>query len=378
MTALYPFESVQPLILTLSICTLTLHSEGGTLYHVSAIINNAIFTTMSITIIDGQNEEAIDNITDTEYNPCLPMTLTRDKRINITFSPNVTSFRQWFPSSCSNHDDSVTEYLFDGAQHWNFKNLIVEDYDSGNEYALVRTVSFFGDITCFNCTFSNITNNGSNPLFESWGSLHFEQCDFPEITMESANLMSASFEDCADDKGRIECSWSSDGREFSFIDSTFSNLALSDSLVSLSNDLEVKPTVLYIVCIQMIHFLICPYFVKDEGNILIVRDCSFDGIQCSNGLNCVLFNDGLDFCDVSMTGISIRDCESGLYVSGHDSHSSITMSELEVVTSKLWTDETDVFLFFTASDAVWFWTNCFPLIFSVQHCCTFSRSRSST
>ena len=227
------------------------HFEGGSLYHVSEIIDNVIFTTISITIIDGQNKNAINNITDSEHNPCLPMTMTRDKRINITFSSNITSFRDWFPSICFNHNDSVIEYMFDGAQKWNFENLIVDDYDSGNGYALIRTVSFHGDITCKHCTFSNITNNGSLPLFESWGSLHFDQCDFHGIHMTSAVMMSANFTDCSAETGGpeqdwlfIACSWTFNEREFSFIDSDFSNLTLYNSLLYLRNDLDVK----YILC----------------------------------------------------------------------------------------------------------------------------------
>ena len=225
------------------------------MYHVSELIDDAIFTTFSITIIDGQNEEAVHNLTDNEYNPCLPMTMTRDKRINITFSSNITSFRDWFPSICSNHNDSVTEYMFDGAQQWNFENLIVEDYDSGNGYALIRTVSFHGDITCNHCTFSNITNNGSLPLFESWGSLHFDQCDFNGIQMESAIMMSASFTDCSaqtkqdgQEVDSISCSWTSKERKFAFIDSHFSNVLLSESLLYLSNDLNVRCSVRSVLC----------------------------------------------------------------------------------------------------------------------------------
>ena len=95
-------------------------------------------------------------------------------------------------------------------------------------------------------------------------------------------------------------------------------------------------------------------FPKDDGNILIVSGCSFEDIKCSNDGNCVLFNDALDLCDVSMTGISIIDCESALYQSDHATKSELTLSDIMVETSKLWADETDTLLLFAAADSVLF------------------------
>ena len=306
---------------------------------------------VSITIIDGQNEDAINNITDNEYNPCLPMPITRDKRINITFSSNITSLRDWFPSICSNHNDSVTEYMFDGAQKWNFENLIVDDYDSGNGYALVRTVSFHSDINCNHCTFRNITNNGSLPLFESWGSLHFEQCDFVEIHMKSTNMMSADFTDCGDESGS-ECTWSSLDREYSFIDSTFTNLTLSGSLLYMSNGLHVES------CSKLLHFTKITDFhlfsLQDDDHSLVVHGSSFENIECSNNGSCIMFNDVLDFCDVSMTSVSLKKCNFAFYAAAHTSISEISMSNMTVETSAHWSEDENAFLQFSDPDVVEF------------------------
>ena len=173
------------------------HVEGGTLFHVSELINAVIFSNASITIIDGQNEVVIANSTDNDYNPCLPQPLYLGKRVTVTFSSNITSFSDWFPAICVNDSGYSNEYMFDGAQQWTINNLIVEDYDSGNGYALMRSTSFHADIECNHCSFSNIRSDGAVPLFETWGSLHFYESDFVGITMESGTMISASFTDCS-------------------------------------------------------------------------------------------------------------------------------------------------------------------------------------
>ena len=126
---------------TVFLCSLltVFHVEGGTLFHVSELINAVIFSNASITIIDGQNKEIIANSTDNDYNPCLPQPLYLGKRVTVTFSSNITSFGDWFPAICSNDSGYSNEYMFDGAQQWTINNLIVEDYDSGNGYFLIHT-----------------------------------------------------------------------------------------------------------------------------------------------------------------------------------------------------------------------------------------------
>ncbi len=142
----------------MQIFTVSVHNEGDTLLHVSKLINKVLDNTVSITIVDGQNEESIANQSDSAQHPCLPTTIHSDKRINVTFSSNITSFGDCFPPICANREDTATEYMFDGAQQWTIHNLIVQNYDSGHGYGLVRSDSVHADIACIGCTFSNITN----------------------------------------------------------------------------------------------------------------------------------------------------------------------------------------------------------------------------
>ena len=211
------------------------HVEGGTLFHVSELINAVIFSNASITIIDGQNKEIIANSTDNDYNPCLPQPLYLGKRVTVTFSSNITSFGDWFPTICVNASGYSNEYMFDGAQQWTINNLIVEDYDSG--YGLMRSESFHAEISCNHCSFSNITADDS--LFATWGSLHFYDSEFVGITMESGNMISASLTDCTEATDS-ECTSSLTDREISMIDCNFTDLTLSDSFMYLYNEMTVK------------------------------------------------------------------------------------------------------------------------------------------
>lgn len=85
---------------------------------------------------------------------------------------------------------------------------------------------------------------------------------------------------------------------------------------------------------------------------MIVEGCTFEGITCSNDEHCMILNDEMDSCDVSMINISIKDSDSGHYHSDHASHSSITMSHVVVESSRVWTDENDAFLLFVTTDSV--------------------------
>ena len=126
---------------------------------------------------------------DNDYNPCLPMTINNDKRINIAFSSDITSFQDWFPSICNddNDNDYVNEYMFDGARKWSIRNLIIEDYSVNNNdgYGVMRSGSywFYGGIMCTDCSFTNITSSRSDRYpFQSYGSFHFRSSRFHQIT----------------------------------------------------------------------------------------------------------------------------------------------------------------------------------------------------
>ena len=165
--------------------------EGATMYHASTLINKVLISTASITIIDGQNIDTIAGVIDSEYNPCLPETMHSDKRLTVTFSSNITAFKQWFPPICANHDEYSNEYMFDGAQKWIINNLIVTDYDIADGYGLVRTESVQGDITFNNCSFMNIESSGSTHLFETWGSFHLRNSKFFGIALDGCHLIYA-------------------------------------------------------------------------------------------------------------------------------------------------------------------------------------------
>ena len=86
----------------------------------------------------------------------------------------------------------------------------------------------------------------------------------------------------------------------------------------------------------------------------MVHGCSFEDIKCWNNENCILFNDALGFCDVSMTSISVTDCDSALYSSSHSSISAITMTDIFVATSKYWKEDESALLTFADTDSVEF------------------------
>ena len=121
------------------------------------------------------------------------MTIDADKRINVTFSAHITSFDDWFPDICTTHIDYVNEYMFDGAQKWNIHNLIVEDYDAGDGYGLIRTESDHGDIGCTHCTFANVTStDADHPLFETHGSFRFHSSIFEGISVNTSMIYGAN------------------------------------------------------------------------------------------------------------------------------------------------------------------------------------------
>ena len=192
-----------------------------------------LLSTVSITIVDGQNEECIANHTDYDHHPCLPMTINADKRINVTFSSNITSFDDWFPSICTNQSDYVNEYMFDGALQWNIHNLIVENYDFGDEYGLMRSESEYGDITCNHCSFINITSTDSeHSLFETHGSFRFHSSNFEGIFASTSMIY-----------GYHDSNWYTGViREFVLNDCNFIDIFSSSDIVKLDgqwNDVKL-------------------------------------------------------------------------------------------------------------------------------------------
>ena len=195
--------------------------EGGTMYYASTLINRVLISTASITIVDGQNELAIANLQRNDYNPCLPETMHSDKVLTITFLPNITRFGDWFHPNCRIYTDYSNEYMFDGAQTWNIHNLIVENYVITDGYGLVRTESYHGEIACTQCLFINIQNAGSVHLFETWGSFHFGDSKFIEITLDGSYLVNADH----------YSSTSGGNREFVITETNFVNITTPDHLI---------------------------------------------------------------------------------------------------------------------------------------------------
>ena len=185
----------------------------------------------SITIIDGQNEDSIANDLDSEYNPCLPMIMDEGRMIEITFSPNITSFVDWFPSICSERDHQ-NEYMFDGGYLWNITNLRVTDYTVNDDggYGLVRckggnrlTGAADSYISCTQCVFESITNeNDARPLFWTTGSFHFSSMTMTGITTYLPIVMVFYPRD-----------WFYASREFKMIHCEFSNITAENTLFKL-------------------------------------------------------------------------------------------------------------------------------------------------
>ena len=177
---------------------------------------------MSITIVDGQNEESIDDHSNNEFSPCLPMTIDGNKGITIIFSSNITSFTDWFPSICTQNKGYQNEYMFDGAAQWNIQNLRVNDYtmNSNDGYGLVRSS---GDIICTQCHVVDITNELSDrPLLSTKASFHVLATTMIGVTTKSS-VISANY----------TVSGVQTVREFVLKDCTFANITGYDNLLKL-------------------------------------------------------------------------------------------------------------------------------------------------
>ena len=179
---------------------------------------------MTITIIDGQNEEAISNLTGNAYNPCLPTATLSDKWITITFSSNITSFSDWFPSICTNDSGYANVYMFDGAEQWIFNNLIVADYNATDGYLIARSDDdAFAAITCNHCTFMNIESTGTNmSLFDTYRSVHFYNSSFTGITVEGASVIHANHTNFITEAAR----------EFTIADCNITNVVVESAFMS--------------------------------------------------------------------------------------------------------------------------------------------------
>lgn len=216
--------------------------EGGTLFHVSELINGLSARSITITIIDGQNVDSIANHSNSEYHPCLPMPIDIDKEVNIMFTFNITSFVDWFPPICTNYRNIVNQYMFDGARRWNIQNLRVENYvvNKRHGYGLARCSKMDGDIMCTHCHFKSITNNRfERPLFLTRGSLHFSAINLIDITTNSPIFL-ANHPAGRDHTGVM--------REFVLTDCIISNVTIYDQLIELSGSWNDVECTLLIIC----------------------------------------------------------------------------------------------------------------------------------
>ena len=88
--------------------------------------------------------------------------------------------------------------------------------------------------------------------------------------------------------------------------------------------------------------------------MLIIHGSAFENIKCWSDGSCIVFNDDLDFCDISIQSTSLKNCDAAFYASNHGSHSVIDIHSLSVVTSKLWSPRDYAVLQFADADLVWF------------------------
>ena len=196
------------------------------MFYASDLINRVLVSTVSITIIDGQNEEVIGNYSDDfEFNPCILEPIPLDKHITITFEAGISSFEDWFPDICRGGNYS-NEYMFDGAQDWHIYNLIVENYtvSDADSYYLVRSDSQYADIELHDCHYIDIVNEGKDyAIFDTYGSLHFYDSEFLGITTNLVPMIEATHS--VVDTG-IQ-------REFTMEDCVFTDIVSSDALFYL-------------------------------------------------------------------------------------------------------------------------------------------------
>ena len=325
------------------------------MFHVSQLINGLSTSSVSITIIDGQNEGSIANHTDSEYNPCLPMKLNDAKEVNITFTANVTSFVGWYPSICTEHDEYGNEYMFDGARRWNIENLRVEDYavDKNGGYGLIRSANNSGDIKCTECRFVNITNVLSErPLLVTNGSFHLSATTFSGITTNSS-ILSA--------KHPYSVTYAT--REFSLLDCRFSSITGHSHLLELQGSLnDVKCSLHHFQIIKVT----CCFPQQIYKPSLSVHDAVFENIHLSTGCNVVA--DSLSWVETEISSSIISDTNASFYHSTHVLRSEIQLHSIAVTSSTLWRAEDEAFLSFNNFDNVFLSRLNITYFYDVQNC----------
>ena len=98
----------------------------------------------------------------------------------------------------------------------------------------------------------------------------------------------------------------------------------------------------------------CCSNTQDDANSLIIDGCSFENIECWIDGSCIVFNDDLDFCDISVGSTTLTDCDAAFYASNHGSHSYIDIHSVFVITGKLWNVRDHAVFQFADADSVWF------------------------
>ena len=184
-------------------------------------------------IIDGQNSEAIANSTGGTRHPCLIKHGDSNNKFIVTFSPNITSFTDWFPPICSslNSSDYDNEYMFDDALNWKFHNLIVENYKVSEYYPIARTSLTHGStIQCDYCIFKNVTDDTTSgmSLFYSYRRLYFSHSEFIGVTTTNDAMITSSNNDAIQDNNRT----------LEVVDCVFSELDVVSAVFYLSGDVS--------------------------------------------------------------------------------------------------------------------------------------------
>ena len=154
--------------------------------------------------------------------------------------------------------------MFDGAQQWILRNLIIEDYIASDYYAVIRSESQYADIQCTHCRFSNITNDNNVEdihLFDTFGSLHFMDCEFEGIVTESTPMIVATHSH--HDTGIV--------REYSMINCTFNAIVSSWAMFYIDyswNDVECLYIIRSTICVVCLVVNCC----EGTGRVQLVHD----------------------------------------------------------------------------------------------------------
>ena len=168
-----------------------------------------------------------------------------DKEVTIHFGSNITSFKDWFPDICTTMADDYGSgygnvFMFDGAQKWTIHNMPIGNYTASDYYYIMRSESEYAQLKCYNCSFINVENDGSNfNLFDTFGSLHFEDSVFSGIKTVSTPMIRATHSDYE----------TGVNREFSMIQCSFTDIQSLLALFFLDLSLN-DVTYLFTECAQ--------------------------------------------------------------------------------------------------------------------------------